>query len=231
MDTGSDSASICRIAASGIHRVIKAPFMQFTGIYAITDDKLLSPEKMFCAAEAALNAGVSLLQYRSKISSDTDRLNTARSLLALCSSYGVPLIINDDVNLCIEVGAAGVHIGREDADPIETRTRLGNKAIIGVTCHDSIAKAVEAEKALADYVAFGRFFPSQTKPLASPADLSILSQARKHLSLPIVAIGGINKENGAAAKQAGADMLAVVHAIFGSDDVSASTRELVQLFK
>lgn len=205
--------------------------MLFTGIYAITDDKLLTPEKMFSAVEFALDAGISLLQYRSKLPNNTDRLSTARSLLALCSTYSVPLIINDDVELCMQVGAAGVHIGRQDADPREARARLGNQAIIGVTCHDSIAKAVEAEQASADYVAFGRFFPSQTKPLASPANLSMLTQARKQLTVPIVAIGGINKENGAAARLAGADMLAVVHAIFGSDDICTSTRELVQLFK
>lgn len=205
--------------------------MQFTGIYAITDDKLLTPENMLSAVEAALDAGISLLQYRSKQGSSSDRHATASALLALCAAYRVPLIINDDLDLCLAVGAAGVHIGRQDADPRQARTRLGDQAIIGVTCHDSISMALEAEQAGADYVAFGRFFPSLTKPHASPASLSLLALARRQLTIPIVAIGGINAENGAALKLAGADMLAVIHAIFGCEDVRAGTRELVRLFK
>lgn len=205
--------------------------MQFTGIYAITDDKLLSPKNLLPAVESALDAGICLLQYRSKHGSDAERLNTAGALQALCATYSVPLIINDDVELCSSVGAAGVHIGRSDADPRVARKRLGDRAIIGVTCHDSLDLALEAQQAGADYVAFGRFFPSLTKPLASPANLSLLTLAQQQLAIPIVAIGGINAENGAAVRQAGADMLAVVHAIFGSDDVRASTRHLVQLYQ
>ena len=205
--------------------------MQFTGIYAITDDNLLAPDQLLAAVEAALSAGIRMLQYRSKTGSDSERLDTANALQVLCKNFHVPLIINDDVNLCIAVGAAGVHLGRQDADLHQARSQLGHDAIIGVTCHASLTLARAAEHAGADYVAFGRFFPSHTQPQASPADMALLTLARRELSLPIVAIGGINAENGAALRQAGADMLAVVHAIFGSRDVGASARKLVQLYQ
>lgn len=205
--------------------------MLFTGIYAITDDQLLPSEKLLVAVEAALGAGVRLLQYRSKVGTSSERLKTASDLLVLCNTYSIPLIINDDVALCSAVGAAGVHIGREDPDLQEARKLLGPRAIIGVTCHSSLTLAREAEQAGADYVALGRFFPSHTKPGASPADIPLLTEARRQLTVPIVAIGGINAENGAALRQAGADMLAVVHGIFGSENVDASTRKLVQLYQ
>lgn len=200
--------------------------MQLTGIYAITDDKLLPGQRLFSAAEAALKNGVSLLQYRSKTASSAARLDCASKLVSLCAEFGVPLIINDDVELCESVTAAGVHLGRQDASIEAARERLGSEAIIGVTCHSSIDDALEAQERGADYVAFGRFFPSLSKPEASPANLQVLSQAREALSIPIVAIGGINAENGASVLQAGADMLAVIHAIFAEGDVSAQASEL-----
>lgn len=205
--------------------------MRFTGIYAITDDKLLAPEHLLHKVEAALAAGVNLLQYRSKAGSNSDKHHTASALQALCNTYSVPLLINDDVELCLAVGAAGVHLGRQDTSLRAARQRLGADSIIGVTCHDSLHAAQLAEQAGADYVAFGRFFPSFTKPLATRANLSLLTQARSELTVPIVAIGGINAENGAAVRQAGADMLAVVHAIWGNHDIASSVRKLVQLYQ
>jgi len=204
--------------------------MPLTGIYAITDDELLPPLQLCAAVESALAGGIALLQYRSKQDYSATRLRTVRELQTLCAHYGVPLLINDDVELCASVGAAGVHIGRQDAPLAQARKRLGADAIIGVTCHASLADAIVAEQHGADYVAFGRFFPSHTKPTAPPADLALLTHARAALRLPIVAIGGINTENGAAVIQAGADMLACVHSVFGGPDVSAQTRALVALF-
>ncbi len=205
--------------------------MQFAGIYAITDENLLAPDQLLAAVEIALNAGICMLQYRSKTGSDADRLEMARALQKLCTACAVPLIINDAVNLCEAVGAAGVHLGRQDSELRQARRQLGPAAIIGVTCHASLPLALAAEQAGADYVAFGRFFPSHTKPQAPAAALSLLTQARRELTVPIVAIGGINAENGAAVRQAGADMLAIVHAIFGSSDVGASVHKLVQLYQ
>lgn len=223
------------IAASGTNRNTKKPKefqinMQLAGIYAITDDSLLPGQKLLSAVEAALRAGICLLQYRSKSHSATDKLVSAKALQALCARYHTPLIINDDTSLCEAAAAAGVHLGRQDGSIEAARKQLGDSAIIGVTCHACIEDALQAENQGADYVAFGRFFPSLSKPEAAAADLEILIQAREQLSIPIVAIGGINAENGALVLQAGADILAVIHAIFGSDDVSAQTRKLVDVY-
>lgn len=204
--------------------------MPLTGIYAITDDKLQDPEQLPAAVEAALQGGISLLQYRAKTGSFDERQRTAATLQSLCDKYHVPLLINDDISLCQAVGAAGVHVGTQDASIAQAREILGINAIIGATCHDSLELAIAAQHAGASYVAFGRFFPSRTKPTASPADLALLSHARKAVSLPIVAIGGINAENGAAVRAAGADMLAVVHGIFGADDIYTNTAALVRVF-
>lgn len=191
------------------------------GIYGITDDALLTSDTMLPAVEAALRGGIKLLQYRCKNLALPDRTVQARRLLALCERFSVPLIINDDMQLCADIGANGVHLGQGDGDCANARKLLGAEAIIGVTCHDSLEKAVKATEAGADYIAFGRFFPSQTKPDASPAALEFLSLAREKIDIPIVAIGGINPENGASLIAAGADMLAVINGLFGAaEDVS-----------
>ena len=203
--------------------------MQFSGIYAITDDLLLPGQRLFAAVEDALRAGIRLLQYRSKCESADYKFDCAKQLVALCNEYQTPLIINDDIDLCEMVGAAGVHLGRMDGDIRSVRNSLGTNAIIGITCHSSIDEALKAEQMGASYVAFGRFFPSITKPGAPVAELHLIAQAREVLSIPIVAIGGINAENGAAVFQAGADMLAVIHAVFGGDDVTGQTLKLVKL--
>lgn len=204
--------------------------MQLTGIYAITDDTLLPPDRLLAAASEAITAGIRTLQYRSKNTDAHLRLETARALQALCATHAIPLLINDDIELCAAIGAAGVHLGRQDAPLGDARALLGDEAIVGITCHASLEDALEAERRGASYVAFGRFFPSRTKPLAPPADLALLGAARAALNVPIVAIGGINTENGAAVLRAGADMLACVHALFGSEDVGRQTRAMVELY-
>ncbi|MDA0688834.1 MAG: thiamine phosphate synthase [Proteobacteria bacterium] len=205
--------------------------MKFSGIYAITDDALLPAEQLLHKVELALRAGIALLQYRSKTATRESKQHIASELALLCASYQVPLLINDDPQLALESGAQGVHLGQSDGDIKATRKLLGSDAIIGVTCHASLEKAQIAEAVGADYVAFGRFFPSSTKPEAPPAELTLLGEAKQKLTLPIVAIGGINPENGASAIAAGADMLAVIHSLFGESDVSANAARLVSLFR
>ncbi len=200
------------------------------GIYGITDDALLPGDLLLTRVEAALRTGLALLQYRSKQGSEQERLQQARALVDLCRHYDTPLVINDDVPLCLAAGAAGVHLGQRDQALAEARQRLGPEAIIGITCHDQLALARQAQAAGASYVAFGRFFASQTKPTAPPADIAILPQARRALDIPVVAIGGITAENGAALIAAGADMLAVIHALFAFPDVESRARELNSLF-
>lgn len=191
----------------------------FSGIYGITDDALLPGAKLLVAVEQALQSGISMLQYRSKNSSQAQCLSAATQLQALCKRYQTPLIINDNVALCQAVAAAGVHLGKSDASIEQARAALGEQAIIGVTCHDSIEGALQAQQRGASYVAFGRFFKSTSKPDAPGASLSVLPQARARLTIPIVAIGGINADNCAAVIAAGADMVAVINYLFASDDV------------
>ena len=196
------------------------------GLYAITDgprDDLLD----VCAA--ALSGGAAILQYRDKTTAPPRRLQEARALQALCASRRVPLIVNDDIELALAVGAAGVHIGEDDASIAQARARLGTGAIIGVSCYDSLERARQFAAAGADYLAFGAFFPSPTKPHARVATPRVLREA-KSLGPPLVAIGGINADNARALIDAGADMLALISALFGARDVRAAARDVADLF-
>jgi thiamine-phosphate pyrophosphorylase len=200
------------------------------GVYAITDAALLPQETLKNRVEAALQAGLCLLQYRNKKDLWSDRVAQAQELAALCQRYNTPLLINDDVDLCLEVGAAGVHIGQGDEGLISARSRLGDRAIIGVTCHDRVDLAIRAQEDGATYAAFGRFFPSRTKPEAPPASIETLLQASESLRVPIVAIGGINAENGAILLEAGANILAVINYVFAHADAGARVTQLKALF-
>ncbi len=200
------------------------------GVYAITDATLLPGAQLLTATEEALKAGLGLLQYRNKGLPWQARCDEAKQLLRLCRAYNTPLLINDDVDLCIKIGADGVHLGQGDTKLTSARQRLGAQALVGITCHSDLELAKQAQEHGADYVAFGRFFPSSTKPNAPPASVEVLRQASKELSLPIVAIGGINAENGATLIDAGANMLAVIHYLFANPNISARVQKLNSLF-
>jgi len=187
-----------------------------SGLYAITAENHHSPQALADAVNAALRGGAKVIQYRSK--SSRDQRQEARLLLVECRAFHVPLIINDDVELALDVGADGVHLGKDDGSIVDARKRLGVEAIIGVSCYNSLELAVEAEALGATYVAFGRFFPSANKPNAPRAQLDTLIAAKRCLHLPIVAVGGITHENGRSLVDAGADMLAVIDGVFGADD-------------
>jgi len=205
--------------------------MQLAGIYGITDSSLTPGDSLLDAAEQALEGGISLLQYRDKVSDPAQRLAQATALQSLCAAYRVPLLINDDIQLCLEAGAAGVHLGQTDTGLAQARARLGDHAIIGVTCHADLELARQAEQAGASYVAFGRFFPSLTKPEAPPAELDILATARAQLTIPVAAIGGIDAGNAAQVVAAGADLLAVINYLFSTRDVASRARELNAVFQ
>lgn len=199
-------------------------------LYAITDSQLLSGEKLFSGVAAALKGGCKLVQYRDKSTDSARRLSEAKTLLALCHQHQAQLIINDDVALAKEVGADGVHLGQGDTNPVAARIILGNRAIIGVTCHDSLELAQQGIKDSANYIAFGRFFSSSTKPDARPAPIALIKEARKEFSnTPIVVIGGITLNNGKQLLDAGADMLAVCHSLFAADDIAAQARKFIEL--
>jgi thiamine-phosphate pyrophosphorylase len=196
--------------------------MKLRGVYAITDRQLLTG-KFLAYVQAALDGGVTLLQYRDKGTDDTRRLREADALLKLCEQYQTRLIINDDAELAARLGV-GVHLGQTDGPLTPARTLLGRQAIVGATCHASLELAHQAVREGASYVAFGSFFASSTKPEAKPASLDLLVQARAQLKLPICVIGGITLDNAAPLVAAGADLLAVVHALFGVDTPQEVTR-------
>jgi thiamine-phosphate pyrophosphorylase len=199
-------------------------------LYAITDSQLLPGDTLFTAVAAALKGGCKLVQYRDKSSDKARRSFEAKNLLALCNQYQAQLLINDDVSLAQEVGAHGVHLGQGDTNPVAARIILGSHAIIGVTCHDSLELARTAIKGSANYIAFGRFFSSNTKPDARPAPIELISDARKQFpETPIIVIGGITLDNGKQLLDAGADMLAVCHSLFSAEDITAQARKFIEL--
>jgi len=200
------------------------------GLYAITDSQLIPAGKLTEQVEQVIAGGACLIQYRDKQHSRTERKCEAALLVKLCEQQGVPLLINDDVELAREVGAAGVHLGSDDASIRHARQRLGAKAIIGVSCYNRLDDALEAARAGASYVAFGRFFASHSKPDAAQADIALLQQARTQLDLPIAAIGGITPGNGRQLVEAGANLLAVIHGVFGQTDIQAAARQYTRCF-
>jgi len=151
-------------------------------------------------------------------------------LRALCARYGALFVVNDDPALARSVAAPALHVGEEDAPLDELRRALGEEILIGVSCYGSVEGAQRAVAAGADYVAFGSFFPSTTKPLAPVVNLDVLRHARQALAVPIVAIGGITAANGGALVAAGADSLAMVSALFAAPDVEAAARRCAALF-
>ncbi|MGJ0491914.1 thiamine phosphate synthase [Methylobacter sp.] len=199
-----------------------------TGLYAITQTDHKTIDMIIEEVAAAIRGGAAVVQYRDKNPIDAALL--ARELVKLCHRRDVPLIINDDVELAVQTGADGVHLGKEDGHIAEARKRLGADAIIGVSCYNSVERAVEAEREGATYVAFGRFFPSSSKPLAAPAQIETLRQAKRALRIPIVAIGGILPDNGAPLLEAGAGVLAVIGGIFDHQP-EQSARAYLPLFK
>lgn len=206
-----------------------------SGLYAITDNALISESNLLRACEQALAGGAKVLQYRSKTNSDqpaqfAKRRQTAVELRMLCHRYKALLIINDDLDLCQASDADGVHIGQRDVPISEARHRLGRDAIIGVSCHNNDQLVATAERYGADYVALGRFFDSKTKPDAVKAQVEDLVRIRQKTRLPIVAIGGVTADNGQLLIDAGADMLATIHYLFSSDEITARARILSSLF-
>lgn len=198
-------------------------------LYAIT-----APGNNRCLTEqvvSAIKGGCRLFQYRDKSNDISKRLQEASQLSELCLEHNCNLIINDDVALAQTVSAAGVHLGQGDTPLEKARNILGEQAIIGITCHNSILLAQKAQQQGANYVAFGRFFSSSTKPDASQAPLPLLQEARSLISIPIVAIGGITLQNAPSVLQAGADILAVSHSLFQSDNIQSQAEQFCELFQ
>ena len=200
------------------------------GVYTITDP-VLCGEHLIDNVVAAIQGGIRILQYRNKLASPATQFKEATKLLSLCRQHDVLFIINDDVDLASEVDADGVHLGQKDRILPEARQQLGNEKIIGISCNNRFDYALTAQREGADYVAFGRFFSSITKPQAPQAEIDLLQRAKNELHLPVVAIGGITPENGRSLIEAGADMLAVIHGIFGQADIHLAAQRYTELFR
>ncbi len=204
---------------------------EIKGLYAITDTANLSSEIMLTRTEEILRAGAKLLQYRNKQADEDSRLKEANQLLHLCRQYSVPLIINDDIALTVQTGADGVHLGKTDSTIADARECLGNSVMIGCSCYNDLDRAQQASKSGADYIVFGAFFPSPTKPEAAHATPDIIQTAKQRFDLPVVAIGGITPENGQSLIEAGADMLAVISGLYASNDPFSTTKQYINMFK
>lgn len=198
------------------------------GLYAITPEGLPAAE-LFARAERCLEGGAALLQYRAKSLPPAIALEQARALAQACRAHGALFIVNDSVELAAACGADGVHLGRDDANARAARVALP-RAVIGVSCYADAARAAQAARDGADYVAVGSVFASSTKPGAQRAALDCIGAAREAGGLPVAAIGGITAANAGLAIAAGADMVAVISALFAAPDVAAAARDLTNCF-
>lgn len=201
--------------------------MKLRGLYAITPDSI-DGASLIERVRQALEGGVALIQYRNKLAGPEQRILEGRALAEMCCARRVPFIVNDDVQLALELGADGAHLGRTDGGLAAARAKLRGR-LLGASCYDSLAAARAAVAAGADYVAFGSVFASPTKPSAVRAPLALFAAARA-LGVPLVAIGGITLENAREVVEAGADALAVITALFEADDIAARARAFQQLF-
>jgi thiamine-phosphate pyrophosphorylase len=199
--------------------------MSLRGLYAVTPDGPDVLEKV----RLALQGRPALLQYRAKDKPRAARVAEAREMARLAKASGVPFIVNDDIELALEVGADGAHLGREDGELAAARARLGGR-ILGASCYDRLDLARAAVAAGADYLAFGSMFASSTKPGAVRAPLELFSQARP-LGVPLCGIGGITLQNAPSLVAAGADLVAVISDLFDAPDIAARARRYREVFQ
>lgn len=206
-------------------------YSRLHGTYLITHHDQYDDERLLADSRNALIGGAGILQYRDKSGDAAKRLRQAEKLRKLTTEYSCLLIINDDVELALQVAADGVHLGQHDNAIQLARSLLGPDSIIGSSCYNQLDLALQASSEGADYVAFGRFFPSSTKPAAVQAQPQLLKLARDKLDVPIVAIGGITHDNASGLIKAGADMIAVINAVFAQPDITSATRQFQNLFR
>lgn len=201
------------------------------GLYAITDCDNLNLRQLLDYTAAILANGAVLLQYRNKSDSYPDKRDKAEKIRQLCHEFNIPFIINDDIELARSLNADGVHLGKYDMDYRKARVVLGPECIIGVSCYNDLKRAIAAERNGASYIAFGAFFPTASKRHTTPVDISLVQQARRTLSVPVAAIGGITPDNGGQLVTAGVNYLAVISGLYASAEPAITTRQYVNLFR
>jgi thiamine-phosphate pyrophosphorylase len=204
------------------------------GLYAVTPDDPLLP-RLSVLVSMTLKGGVKVVQYRNKTAPQPLRRSQAAELVRICRAEGAKLIVNDDLALALEIGADGVHLGKEDVpdgDLAAVRAALGPERILGVSCYNELARAEQAVTAGADYIAFGAVFPSPTKPAAAQAPLSLISEAKARFGdrSTIAAIGGITLANAPEVIAAGADLVAVITDLFDAMDIASQAEAYQTLF-
>ena len=200
-----------------------------SGLYGITPD-MADNDDLLARTEQVLKGGARLIQYRNKAADEALRHDQAKSLLQLCQSYGIPMIVNDHVNLAAEIDADGVHVGAHDTGIKTARRLLGANKIIGASCYNALELAIQAEKNSADYIAFGAFYPTLTKQAAVVAPISILNNAKKMLTVPIVSIGGINLTNALPLIKSGVDAVAICSALYQTEDPCNTAETFARFF-
>ena len=200
---------------------------RLSGLYAITDKKLIARAGFVGTVENAIRGGVRVLQLREKDTEAAEVVSLGKDILKITKSYGIPLIINDCPEIAKEIGADGVHLGENDVSIEHARSVLGPEAIVGVSCYE---RGIKAQKNGADYAAFGTPYYTPTKPDRSPTHLEVLREARERIdSIPLFAIGGITKDNAACIMETGVDGIAAITSIFGTDDPENAARELAAI--
>jgi len=199
------------------------------GLYAITDCENISADELLSKTESILRVGVALFQYRNKTDDQSKKQALAIELQSLCKQYITPFIVNDDLKLAKAIAADGIHLGQHDTNIETARKVLGDK-IIGISCYNDFNRAVSAEQSGADYIAFGSFFQSATKPDAAKANIELIIKSKEKFNIPVVAIGGITPENGKQLINAKVDFLAIINGIYSTDDAAASTLAYNNLF-
>ncbi|MGI4849916.1 MAG: thiamine phosphate synthase [Janthinobacterium lividum] len=199
------------------------------GLYLVTPD--LDDTARLCEhTEQALLGGAALLQYRHKMASPAQRLEQAGALLALCRRHGVPLIINDHVDLCLALDADGIHVGGTDLNVATVRALVGPQKIVGASCYGSLELAWKAAEGGASYIALGGFYPSRVKKYPVTTPVQLITQVQREIGLPLVVIGGMTVDNAAVLVEAGADMVAAISSVYGAADVLHAAREFAGLF-
>ena len=197
-------------------------------LYAVTDRAWVGKQTLYQQVESALKGGATCVQLREKELDEESFLKEAIELHALCQRYGVPLFINDNVDIAIRCRAEGIHVGQEDMAAAQVRQRVGDGMMIGVSAH-SVEEALEAVKNGADCLGVGAAFATHTKADVNVLPLETLQAICAAVDVPVVAIGGIHKDNILELKGTGVDGVALVSAIFGAEDIEAECRELKQL--
>lgn len=194
-------------------------------LYAVTDRSWLRGETLYEQVEKALKGGATFMQLREKDLDSDNFLNEARQIKALCAKYRVPFVINDNVDIAMAVDADGVHVGQSDMEAGDVREKLGSDKIIGVTVK-TVEQAIKAQERGADYLGVGAVFTTSTKSDATEISHEMLQTICKSVTIPVVAIGGIQADNMMQLKGTGIDGIAVVSAIFASEDIESATKEL-----